>query len=148
MGMKVDTVIHIKANIDDVDGERHGYIIDKLIGIGALDVNFTPLMMKKNRPGVELSVISKRDDAREIIDFLMSEGVSLGFRVREEDRIICDRQFKTVKVGNVDVTVKEAYWNGEVVSIKPEYEDTKTVASQTNLSLAKARELIMDEYKK
>ncbi len=146
--MKVDTVIHIKANIDDVDGERHGYILESLLTKGALDVNLTPIIMKKNRPGIMLSVITKHDNAKEIINFLMKEGISLGLRVREEDRVICDRAINIVSINGIDVRVKEAFWNGEQVSIKPEHDDCVKLADKLGISIARARELIIKEYQR
>lgn len=144
--MKTDTVIHIKANIDDLSGERHGYLMEKLLDLGALDVNFSPIMMKKNRPAVLLSVITKKDLAKEVIDLLMNEGASLGLRVKEELRVIANRKFKTFNVGGISVKVKESYWNEELVNYKAEYEDCKRLAKGLGISLEKANEMIINKY--
>ena len=144
--MKTDTVIHIKANIDDLSGEKYGYLMEKLLDIGALDVNFSSLMMKKNRPAVLLSVLVKKDLAREVIDLLMNEGVSLGFRIREETRVIADRKFETLTFDGVDIRIKETFWNERLVNYKVEYEDCKSLAEKLDIQLEKAREIIISKY--
>ncbi|MFP4457271.1 MAG: nickel insertion protein [Clostridia bacterium] len=146
--MKTDTVIHIKANIDDISGEKHGYLMEELLNLGVLDVNFSPLMMKKNRPAVLLSVIVKEDLAREVIDLLMNEGASLGLRVKEETRVIADRRFTSLVISGVKVKIKESYWNERLVNYKVEYEDCKILAKELTISFDKAREMIINKYLK
>lgn len=148
MGMKTDTVIHIKANIDDLSGEKHGYLMERLLILGALDVSFTSLMMKKNRPGVLLAVLAGEDKARGIINFLMEEGASLGLRIKVENRVIADRKFKELKISGVKVKVKESFWQDELVNYKVEYEDCLKLAKEQNISLLEAERLIIDHYLK
>jgi len=144
--MDTDTVIHIKANIDDLSGEEHGFLMARLLELGALDVNFSPLMMKKNRPAVLLSVLVKKELARETIDFLMSQGASLGLRVKEEFRVKAKREIKTVLVDGIKVRIKESFWNGELVKYKVEYDDCKSLANAKEISYDQARQLVIDKY--
>ncbi len=146
--MDTDTVIHIKANIDDLSGEDHGFLMEKLYELGALDVNFSPLMMKKNRPAVLLSVLVKKELAREMINFLMKQGASLGLRVKEEFRVKAKRNFKTVTVDGIKVRIKESYWNDELVKYKVEYEDCKNLAETKEISLEQAKKIVIDKYLK
>ena len=123
-----DRIDVIETNLDHLTGEEIGYLFDVLLDAGASDVSVTPIIMKKNRQGSLLKVISRRDKRERIIDTIFKETGSLGIRIAPNmHRGIAKREFKTVTVNvegkDYDVTFKIGYVNGKVISRRPELED-------------------------
>lgn len=125
----------IETNIDDMSGEMLGYVQERLFEMGARDVWFTPIQMKKNRPAIMLSIIVSADTEAEAVDVVMRQTSTLGVRVRPLERIEAEREIVTMEssVGKVAVKIKRL--NGAVVSISPEYEDARSCALEHGLSL-------------
>ena len=141
---KVDV---IETNIDHLTGEEIGYLFDVLLDAGARDVSITPIIMKKNRQGSLLKVISKKENRETILDAIFKETGSLGIRIAPNiHRGIAEREFekKTFNINgkDYDVTFKIGYVNGEVISKRPEYEDLKRIAQDSGLALRDIKELI------
>ena len=144
---KSDEIDVIETNIDHLTGEEIGYLFDTLLDAGARDVSVTPIIMKKNRQGSLLKVISKKDKREDILNAIFKETGSLGIRITPNiHRGISKREFKvkTFKINdkNYDVTFKIAYVNGKIISQRPEYEDLKKIAKDSGLSLREVKELI------
>ena len=144
---KSDEIDVIETNIDHLTGEEIGYLFDVLLKSGASDVSITPIIMKKNRQGSLLKVISKKDKRDEIINLIFKETGSLGIRISPNiHRGLAKREFikKTFEINgnNYEVTFKIGYINDEVISSRPEYEDIKKIAKDTGLSLREVKELI------
>lgn len=144
---KSDEIDVIETNIDHLTGEEIGYLFDVLLKSGASDVSITPIIMKKNRQGSLLKVISKKDKRDEIINLIFKETGSLGIRISPNiHRGLAKREFikKTFEINgnNYEVTFKVGYINDEVISSRPEYEDIKKIAKDTGLSLREVKELI------
>lgn len=142
-----DEIDVIETNIDHLTGEEIGYLFDKLLMKGASDVSITPIIMKKNRQGSLLKVISRKEKREEIIDTIFKETGSLGIRIAPNiHRGIAKREFEkqTFEINGkeYEVTFKIGYVNGEVVSKRPEYEDLKRIAEDSGLALRKVKELI------
>ena len=117
--------------------EFYDYIMEKLFDKGALDVYFTPIQMKKNRPAVKLSVLYK-DNEEEIVDTIFAETSSIGLRFyRNIERVCLDREYNKVETPWGEVTVKVAYKDGEILNFAPEYEDCKKIAKKEGISLKK-----------
>ena len=125
----------IETNIDDMSGEMLGYVQERLFEMGARDVWFTPIQMKKNRPATMLSVIVSADKESEAVEVLMRQTSTLGVRVRPLERIEAEREVVRIdtSVGNVAVKIKRL--NGSIVSVAPEYEDARVCALQLDLPL-------------
>ena len=135
-----DQVDVIETNIDHLTGEEIGYLFDKLLEEGARDVSVTPIIMKKNRQGSLLKVISKREVREHIIDVMFKEIGTLGIRIAPNThRGIAKREFvkKEVEVANetFEVTFKVGYFNNQIISKRPEFEDIKKIAKKTKLLL-------------
>ena len=128
-------LILLETNLDDTTGETLGYVQEKLFELGARDVWFTPIQMKKNRPGVLLSSLIDESLKERIADFIMLETSTLGIRVRPVERIEADREIERFEssLGNVGIKLKKK--NGLVVSVSPEYEDCKKIASDDSIPL-------------
>ena len=142
-----DNIDVIETNIDHMTGEEIGYLFDKLLDKGASDVSITPLIMKKNRQGSLLKVITRKANRETLIETIFKETGSLGIRIATNmHRGISKREFekKTYEINgkNYEVTFKIGYVNGEVISKRPEYEDLKRIAGETGLPLRKIKEMI------
>jgi hypothetical protein len=142
-----DEIDVIETNIDHLTGEELGYLFDVLLDAGASDVSITPIIMKKNRPGNLLKVISKKDKREIILDTIFRETGSLGIRIMPNiHRGIAKREFEK-KIIDIDgeeyeVTFKIGYVNGKVISRRAEYEDLKKIAEKSGLSLKEIKELV------
>lgn len=142
-----DEIDVIETNIDHLTGEEIGYLFDVLLDAGASDVSITPIIMKKNRQGSLLKVISKKSNREIILNAIFKETGSLGIRIAPNiHRGISKREFekKTFNVNgkNYEVTFKIGYVNGEIISKRPEYEDLKRIAQDSGLPLKEVKELI------
>ena len=142
-----DEIDVIETNLDHLTGEEIGYLFDVLLDAGASDVSVTPIIMKKNRQGSLLKVISKKKNRDKIIETIFKETGSLGIRIAPNmHRGIAKREFKkkTFNINGKDyeVTFKIGYVNGEVISKRPEYEDLKRIAQDSGLSLREVKEII------
>ncbi len=142
-----DTIDVIETNMDHLTGEEIGYLFDKLLDSGARDVSITSIIMKKNRPGNLLKVISRKEDREKVIETIFKETGSLGIRIAPNmHRGISKREFikKTFKINNKDYEVKFkiGYLNGDIISKRPEYEDLKKIAQDSGLPLKKISEMI------
>ncbi|OUJ18075.1 hypothetical protein AMET1_1517 [Methanonatronarchaeum thermophilum] len=136
-----DTVTSFETNIDDVEGEEIGYLIDKLLKEGALDVSVIPALMKKGRIGNILKVISRKEDLENLSEIVIKETGTLGVRIsRDKHRLIAERKFKIVEVFNEEVNVKIGkFRNGEIFDISPEYEDCVKIAEKTGTPLKEVK---------
>lgn len=142
-----DEIDVIETNIDHLTGEEIGYLFDRLLDEGASDVSIAPIIMKKNRQGSLLKVISKQKNRDHLIDVIFKETGSLGIRISPNmHRGIAKREFvkKTFNINGKDyeVTFKIGYVNGEIISKRPEYEDLKRIAEDSGLPLRQLKELI------
>ena len=127
----------IETNIDDMSPQVAGYLMERLFGAGALDVYFTPVQMKKNRPGVLLTALSTRKSKNELLDIVFEESTSIGVRTYPVDRVCLERSTVKVSSGYGVVRVKVSTRNGKVVNTQPEYEDCKRIAAGKGVPLKK-----------
>lgn len=144
---KSDEIDVIETNIDHLTGEEIGYLFDVLLDAGASDVSVTPTIMKKNRQGSLLKVISKRSKRDELVNLIFKETGTLGIRISPNiHRGLAKREFvkRTFEIEGKDyeVTFKIGYVNDEIISERPEYEDLKRIAKETGLPLRKVKETV------
>jgi len=125
----------IQTEIDDMTGELFGYVHEKLLQAGALDVCFVPIHMKKNRPAVSIQVLCHGHDAGRLVEFLLRETSTFGVKVLECDRFCLSRSFATISTEWGAVRAKIGYWGDTVLKSVPEYEDCKKIAEQSHLPL-------------
>lgn len=137
----------IETNIDDSTGEILGYTMEKLLEEGALDVYYSPIYMKKNRPSYMLSVICKVDDKDKFANIILSETSSIGVRMHIADRIFLNRRIDKFisKYGEIRLKVSS---KGDIFKVSPEYEDIRKLAKKFNLPLEKVLKDIMIEANK
>lgn len=132
---EADTVVEIQANVDDAAPEVLGYLSEKLLAAGALDVFFTPVQMKKSRPGTLVTVLADAVHFDALAEALFRETPTFGLRYEHKQR--CKLARETVKVQTPwgPVRVKLGRWRGAFMSAHPEYEDCKALAEQSNVPL-------------
>ncbi|MDD5454151.1 MAG: nickel pincer cofactor biosynthesis protein LarC [Candidatus Ratteibacteria bacterium] len=143
-----DTVSLIQTNIDDMNPQICGYLMEKLFKQGALDVWFTPIQMKKNRPAICLSVLAEKDDVDNLCDVIFNESTTIGVRISEVGRKKLSRETKTIKTkyGQVDVKIGRV---GKVVkNISPSYDDCRKLAQKLNIPLKEILEEARKEARK
>ena len=135
----------LETNLDDMTGEMLGYVQEKLFDLGARDVWFTSIQMKKNRPATMLSAIVHSDLESNAINLVMKETSTLGVRVRQLERYEAERQNVDIETTYGTVSVKVKRLEGTTVSVAPEYEDAKRIASEENLPLQEVYRAIQRE---
>ncbi len=135
-----DTITVLETNLDDISAEVLGHFVEKALAAGALDVFYTPVQMKKNRPGVLLTVLCTETEADKFSQLILIETTSFGVRRYSAERRKLRREFVTVKTEYGDVSVKMGRLNGRVVQAAPEYESCKKVAEDANVPLKQVYE--------
>jgi uncharacterized protein (TIGR00299 family) protein len=130
-----ETVTVLEANLDDLNPQVFGYVMDRLLAEGALDVFGMPVQMKKNRPGTLLTVLCKPEDAVKLSQLIFTETTTLGVRRREEIRHTLARRWENVDTRWGQVRIKIASMNGTITNYSPEYEDCRRIAAEHHVPL-------------
>ena len=137
-----DEIVKLETDIDDSTGEALGYTIDRLMQAGALDVHYSPVYMKKNRPAWELTVICKKSKMEELEDIIFKETTTIGIReFPSVMRSILRRNQKQVETPFGVAEVKEVALPGER-RFYPEYESVKAIAEKEHLPFAEVYHLV------
>lgn len=131
----LEQVVQLECNLDDMSGEELGYALERLLEAGALDAWFTPIQMKKNRPAVMLSVLCRPEAAERLREALLVHTSTLGVRWHTMEREIAARDVRQVATPWGRVRCKLKLLGGQVVSVKPEYEDCASLAREHDLPL-------------
>ena len=125
----------IETNVDDMPAQYFGHVMDKAFELGALDCYFTPVQMKKNRPGVLLSVLCREDHREQLIQMLFAETTTIGIRSFQVERRALERRVVKVKTEYGTIDVKVSQLNGHVINEMPEYEQCRQAARDANVPL-------------
>ena len=125
----------IETNLDDASPQIVGHVMDRVFEAGALDCYFTPVQMKKNRPGVLLSVLCGPDEKEAVMKLLFTETTTLGVRSYEVERRALRRSVVQVETQYGQIDVKVAHLNGRVVNEMPEFEQCREAAIRANVPL-------------
>src|SRR5215469_3266900 len=141
-----DTIRVLEANLDDLNPQVFGYVMERLLGEGALDVLGVPVLMKKNRPGTLLTVLCKPEDTDKLTQLIFSETTTLGVRWREEFRQTLARRWESVRTEWGEVRIKIASMNGTVTNYAPEYEDCRRIAEEHHVPLKMVMQEAAREY--
>jgi uncharacterized protein (DUF111 family) len=127
-------VLLLETNLDDLNPEIYEYVMERLFALGALDVYLTPIIMKKSRPGVILSVLCREEDEESIKECLFRETTTIGLRRSEVFREKLPREIKLVETKYGPIAVKMAY-TSQGVNYAPEYESCRRVAQERSIPL-------------
>ena len=125
----------IETNIDDMNPEFYDYVIDQLFKVGAVDVFFAPINMKKNRPGILLSVITSTEYFDSVVRVILEETSTLGVRHYDVGRVALPRKQKIIMTPFGKVRVKIGGLNESTRSISPEYEDCRKIALKKEIPI-------------
>ncbi|MBZ5703943.1 MAG: nickel pincer cofactor biosynthesis protein LarC [Acidobacteriia bacterium] len=140
------TITVLEANIDDLNPQVFGYVMDRLLEEGALDAFGMPVQMKKNRPGMLLTVLCRPEDAAKLTQLIFTETTTLGVRRREERRQTLARNWVTVATRWGDVRLKVASMNGTITNYAPEYEDCRRIAAEHRVPLKSVMQEALQAY--
>ncbi|MGG3562378.1 nickel pincer cofactor biosynthesis protein LarC [Neobacillus rhizosphaerae] len=143
-----ETISILECQLDDITGETLGYVMEKVIKNGALDVFFTPITMKKSRPGSLITVHTKPQDSLAMEDLLLKETSTFGVRKSEWSRRILSRRFEKIETIYGNLTVKIGYEGGKIYKITPEYEEIKEAAIAFNVPLLEVYSVLQAEARK
>jgi pyridinium-3,5-bisthiocarboxylic acid mononucleotide nickel chelatase len=125
----------LETNVDDMSPQLLGHVMDRAFELGALDCYFTPVQMKKNRPGVLLSVLCQAEQKESLMNLLFTETTTLGVRSYEVTRRALRRSLVRVETQYGPIDVKVAHLNGRVVNEMPEFEQVRAAAMKAGVPL-------------
>ena len=147
-GYDTDTVTRLETNLDDLSPELTGAVMEKLLAAGALDVWFTPIQMKKNRPAVQLSVLCDEAHIAPLADLIFTETSAFGLRMEKITRLKLERRFEKVATEFGEVTIKLGLKQGRVVQSAPEFESCRTVSVQSGQPLKAIYQAALNAFAK
>jgi uncharacterized protein (TIGR00299 family) protein len=130
-----DEIVVLASNIDNMTGEALGWLMERLLTEGALDVSYTPLQMKKNRPGAQLTVLAPPDAAERLSSLILRESATLGVRMARMERRKAGRREEIIETPLGEARVKLKLLGGRIVAATPEYEDCRALAERHGLPL-------------
>jgi uncharacterized protein (TIGR00299 family) protein len=135
----------VECNIDDMNPELYGSVLDALFEKGAYDAYLTPIIMKKSRPAVTVSVLCGAEHLKDIEEVLWLETTTLGLRTSRVTKKMLHRDVtvRTTKYG--DISVKNAYFRGRKIKSKPEYEDCRRLAGEKGVSVKEIYDSLSSE---
>ncbi len=125
----------LEVNLDDLNPQLIGYIVERALAEGALDVFTVPVQMKKNRPGTLVTILAQPQQEEKLRGLLFRESSTLGVRVRRERRYVLPRRHESVETAWGEVRMKIAALNGTVSQYAPEYEDCRRIATEHHVPL-------------
>jgi hypothetical protein len=134
-GMRTERLLVIETNIDDMSPQLFGHVMERALEKGALDCYLTPVQMKKNRPGVLLSLLCRPADSEALTALLFEETTTIGVRSYEVERRALERETVRVKTPFGAIDVKVARLNGRIVNRMPEYEQCRAAAQASGVAL-------------
>ena len=145
---ETDTIAVLETNLDDINAELLGHFVETALADGALDVFHTPVQMKKNRPGVLLTVLCDEAEADRFTELMLRETTAFGVRRSLTERRKLKRQLATVKTEFGSVTVKLGRLNKQVVQASPEFESCRKAAEHAGVPVKAVYEAALRAAKK
>jgi hypothetical protein len=142
-----EQILVLETNIDDMNPQAYGYVMERAFGLGALDVFMVPVQMKKDRPGVLLTALCKPEKADAIIEMLLVETTTLGVRYSEAKRRALERKIESVETQHGRVRVKVARDGARTLHFQPEYEDCARLAAETGAPLLEVQAAATAAYR-
>lgn len=137
-----DQMLKVEVNLDDISGEILGYVMDLLLESGANDVYYSPIYMKKNRPGILLQLLCSTSNLGKMKRILFTETTTLGIRYYPLTVHRAERNFREMMTTWGPVTIKEGIYEGQVIERSPEYEECKKIAEKYRVPLKEVYEEI------
>lgn len=141
-GVEADQVIQLETNIDDMNPQLYDTVMERLFENGALDVSMTPTIMKRNRPGIILSVLAQPEHAGMLTQLLFRETTTLGVRSQRISRTTLPRSMQTIRLPQGRIRVKTIRV-GKTVKHRPEFQDCQAIAQKTGMPIQEIIERVM-----
>jgi pyridinium-3,5-bisthiocarboxylic acid mononucleotide nickel chelatase len=138
----------IETNVDDMSPQIYGYFVERALAAGALDVFSTPAQMKKNRPGLLVTLLSEAENASRLIDLIFRETTTIGVRTYEARRKTLERETVSVKTPFGEVRMKVSHGNGSILNATPEYDDCQRIAVERGVPLKQVIAAASFEFEK
>lgn len=130
-----ESIVLLESQVDDTRGETLGYVMDRLLTAGALDVFYTPVQMKKNRPGTLITVLCRHSKERLCEEILLKETSTLGVRRSEWQRTALERKWVTAETRYGSIRIKQAFDGDRLIKESPEFEDAAQAARSAGVPL-------------
>jgi len=131
-----DWVTVLSTNIDNMSGELLGSLMERLFAAGALDVTYTPMQMKKNRPATMLMIVCPLEKGNELVYILLRETTTLGVRIQQVQRLKAQRTPQQIDTPLGPMLIKVKRLGSQIISASPEYEECQRIAHEHNMPLA------------
>jgi uncharacterized protein (DUF111 family) len=138
----------IETNMDDISPQILGHVMERAFDLGALDCYFTSVQMKKNRPGVLLSVLCRDEQRATLSEMLFAETTTLGIRAYEVERHALERKLVRVETQYGPIDVKVAQLDGHILKEMPEYEQCRQAARDADVPLRVVEEAARSAFAK
>ncbi len=135
------TVVVLECEIDDMNPQIFGPLMDALYAAGALEVFYSSVQMKKNRPGTLMTIVARPEHREKLTDIVFRESTTIGVRYQEMSRDCLDREMVTVATAVGPVRFKVARRNGQIVNAQPEFDDLATLAAERNIPIKEIQAL-------
>jgi uncharacterized protein (TIGR00299 family) protein len=133
---ETDRVAVVEANLDDINAEILGQFVETALKAGSLDVYYTPVQMKKNRPGILLTILCGESEADRFAEIILRETSSFGARIAVMERRKLRREFTTVKTVYGEITMKLGRLDGKLLKAAPEFESCKKAAAAAGVPVS------------
>jgi uncharacterized protein (TIGR00299 family) protein len=143
-----ESMILLETNIDDMNPQVYGYLMEVLLAEKAADVWFTPIQMKKNRPAVMLSVLAPAKLETKMTEIIFKETTTLGIRVRPIRRHVAQREMRPFESSLGLVNIKIKSYSGDVLEIAPEYEDVRQIARDKSAPFIEVQRVVTEEARR
>jgi len=141
-----DRIAVLETNLDDCPGEILGAFVETALAAGALDVFHTPVQMKKNRPGVLLSVLCAETEADKFAELMLRETTAFGVRITLAERRKLRREFAEINTPHGKVTVKTGRLRGKMIQVAPEFESARKIAAKAGVPVKQVFEAVAAVY--
>jgi uncharacterized protein (TIGR00299 family) protein len=137
----------LECNLDDMSPELYGHVLRLLFDSGAADVWFTPIVMKKSRPAVTLSVLCAAEAEPRLAEIMLRETTTFGLRRLSVGKTALEREISTVRTSLGELRVKSAFMDGKRIKMKPEYEDCRRIAEEKGMTLRDVYDTVQKEIR-
>ncbi|HGJ67564.1 TPA: nickel pincer cofactor biosynthesis protein LarC [bacterium] len=145
---ETDTINIVETNIDDMSPQIYDSLIDKLLALGAVDVYMTPIVMKKSRPAIKLTVLVDQTSLQAVCGCILAETTTMGVRIYETSRRKLSREMVEIETEYGKVSVKLGKVGDEVLKILPEYDDCKRLSEEKNIPIMKIHQAVFRAFGK
>jgi len=143
-----ETVTMLEAAVDDLSPQIVAFVAEQAFQLGALDVMCAPVQMKKNRPGILITILAEKKNVPQLEELIFRETTTLGLRVREERRRTLERRHVSVATAWGEVRIKVGLLEGKEVNAMPEFEDCRKIAVAHSVALKRVQEAALQAYRK